>query len=115
HRDRTVVDGQGEIVVVVDDRGDRGQLGTGIGELAARGQRLLNRGQIALEGSVHRRPPAAPAPAPDVSARTAAMASSMRSWWSADRISRPITPSASAACTMRSWMAWPSASALTLI
>ena len=36
----------------------------GVGQRAGRGQRLLHRGQIALEGWVHRPPPAAPAAAP---------------------------------------------------
>ena len=81
HRDRPVVDGQEEVVVALDEVGDGVQLRAGVGQPAVGGQRLLHRGQVALEGRVHRAPPA-PAAAPALSARTAAMASSMRSWWS---------------------------------
>src|SRR5580704_4483285 len=97
HGHRAVVDGQGQLVVGVDQPGHGTQLGGGVPERARPGQRLLDGGQIALEGRVHRPPPAAPAAAPlVVSARTAAMASSIRSWWSAAWISRPTTRSAAA-------------------
>src|SRR5665213_725284 len=133
HRHRAVVDGQEKGVVPFHDVGEGVQLRAGVDQTAVGGQRLLHGGQVALEGWVHRAPPA-PAAAPVVSVRTAAMASLMRSWWSAALISRPMTrsaaartisptravtsstaawrattTSASAEDTIRSWTAWPSA------
>ncbi len=77
-RHRRIVDGQGELTVVVDQIGHGSHLRRGLGEAAGSGERFLDGGQVALEGWVHR-PPPAPAVVPAVSERTAAMASSMRS------------------------------------
>ena len=104
HWNRTVVDGQGQLGVGIDQGGHAVELGRGLGQRAGLGQRLLHGGQVALEGWVHRPPPAAPAAAPlSDSARTAAMASSIRSWWSEARISRPMTRSAAASTISPTW------------
>ncbi len=76
HRDRAVVDDREQRTVPLDHIGQGAQLPAGLGQRSGLGKRLLDGGQVALEGRVHRAPPAA---APDVSVRTAAMASLIRS------------------------------------